>query len=194
MYTLSCWIVKLGIQQFKERLPEQKKSEIVANLKRNWYFPISAMAFFCLQLPQILGYLAALPIAFAASLVISSQISSIVVYMQKAHFGFKIVSLLTALGICWSGQMSFDATWSVFEPVQALESMFPISIDIPAVFAALGAAVSLYFVYVCVLTFWKEMMRIISENGLFSGRRFFNLHERWYVWRPYIQGGILNQG
>ena len=29
-----------------EHLQKQQKSEIITNLKRNWFFPISAMAFF----------------------------------------------------------------------------------------------------------------------------------------------------
>ena len=47
MYVLSCWIMSLSVKLLQERLPVQDKTEIKANLKRNWYFPISAMAFFC---------------------------------------------------------------------------------------------------------------------------------------------------
>lgn len=175
MYVLSCWIVTWGTQLLKERLPAQKKSEIVANLKRNWYFPLSAMAFFCLYLAPTLGYLIGFLIAFTASLIISSQISSILAYIKKAHVGIKSGSLLTALGICWIGQTSFDANWSVSSKVQALEAMLPISIDIPAVIGTLGAAVAVYFVYFCVQTFWKEMTKTISNNGIFDD---VNISER----------------
>ena len=150
------------------KLAVVKKTEIVVNLKRNWYFPISAMAFFCLYFIPSLGYLIGLLIAFTASLIVSSQISSISVYIKNAHVGIKIVSLLTALGICWGGQTFFDTIWSASSQVQALEARLPISIDIPAVIGALGAVAAVYFVYFYVLTFWKEMAKIISDNGIFD--------------------------
>ena len=126
------------------------------------------MAFFCLYFIPSLGYLIGLLIAFTASLIVSSQISSISVYIKNAHVGIKIVSLLTALGICWGGQTFFDTIWSASSQVQALEARLPISIDIPAVIGALGAVAAVYFVYFYVLTFWKEMAKIISDNGIFD--------------------------
>lgn len=167
MYALSCWIVTWGTQLIKERLPVQKKSDIVANLKHNWYFPISALAFFFLYLTPTIGYFAGLLIAFTASLIVSSQIPSIWVCIKKAHIANKIGSLLTALGICWVGQMVFHENWSIASKVQALEAMLPIPIDIAAIIGTLGAAAAVYFVYFYVLTFWKEMTKIISDNGLF---------------------------
>ena len=168
MYVLSCWVVTWGTQLLKERLPVQKKSEIVANLKRNWYFPISAMAFFCLNATLTLGYLVGLLIAFLISLVVASQIPSLFSAVNRNHKWLHAVAIITSLGICWGGQSSFYADWSVSSKAQALEAMLPIPIDIPGVVSVFGAVVAIFFVYICVLIFWKEMTKIISNNSIFN--------------------------
>ena len=175
MYVLSCWIVTWGTQLLKERLPVQKKSEIVANLKRNWYFPISAMAFFCLNATLTLGYFVGLLIAFMTSLVVASQIPSLFNFAKRNRKWLHVVAIMTALGICWGGQSSFYADWNVSSKAQALEAMLPIPIDIPGVVSVLGAVVAIFFVYICVLVFWKEMTKIISDNGIFDN---VNIPER----------------
>lgn len=166
MYVLSCWVVTWGTL-FKESLPVQKKSELIANLKRNWYFPISAMAFFCLNATPTLGYFVGLLIAFMTSLVVASQIP-LLFNLSKQSKWLNVVAVMTALGICWSGQSSFYADWSVSSKAQALEAMLPIPIDIPGFISVLGAVVAIFFVYICVLVFWKEMTKIISNNGIFD--------------------------
>lgn len=168
MYVLSCWIVTWGTLLLKERLPVQKKSEIVANLKRNWYFPISAMAFFCLNATGELGYLLGMPISFIISLVVASQVPSLFDFAKQNRIWLHVVAILTALGTCWGEQSSFYATWSASSKAQALEAMLPIPIDIPGVISMLGAVVAIFFVYICVLVFWKEMTKIISDNGIFD--------------------------
>lgn len=167
MYVLSCWIVTWGTLLLKERLPVQKKSEIVANLKRNWYFPISAIAFFCLNATLTLGYFVGLLIAFMASLVVASQIPSLFNFSKQNRKRLHAVAIMTALGTCWGEQSSFYADWSASSKAQALEAMLPIPIDIPGVISMLGAVVAIFFVYICVLVFWKEMTKIISDNGIY---------------------------
>ena len=175
MYVLSCWIVTWGTLLLKERLPVQKKSEFVANLKRNWYFPISAMAFFCLNATLTLGYFVGLLIAFMTSLVVASQIPSLFNFAKRNCKWLHVVAIMTALGICWVGQSSFYADWNVSSKEQALEAMLPIPIDIPGVVSVLGAVVAIFFVYICVLVFWKEMTKIITDNGIFDN---VNIPER----------------
>ena len=151
-----------------EHLQEQQKLEIITNLKRNWYFLISAMAFFCLNVTLTLGYFIGVLIAFIASLIIASQIPSIPVCAKKNHMGLQAVSILTAFGICWGEQEVFYADCSVLMQAQALKVMLPISINIPSIVSVIGAVFSVFFVYFCVLIFWKQMLKIFSEVGIFS--------------------------
>lgn len=175
MYVLSYWIISWGTQLIKERLPVQKESEIVANLKRNWYFPISAMAFFCLNATMTLGYFVGLLIAFVTFLVVATQIPSLFNFAKRNRKWLHVVAIMTAMGICWGGQSSFYAYWNVSPKAQALEAMLPIPIDITGVVSVLGAVVAIFFVYICVLVFWKEMTKIITDNGIFDN---VNIPER----------------
>lgn len=168
-YAMYSLIITWANQLFKERMPEQRKTEIVANLKRNWYFPISAMAFFCLNVSLTLGYLIGMLIAIMASLIEASRIPSILDFVKQHRMGFQVVAILTALGICWSEQVSFYERWSASAKVQALQSMVSIPIDITGFVSVFGAVVASFFVYFCILTFWKAMMRVISENSVFDG-------------------------
>lgn len=138
------------------------------NLKRNWYFPISAMAFFCLNATGGLGYLLGMLISFIISLVVASQVPSLFDFAKQNRIWLHVVAILTALGTCWGEQSSFYAYWSVSRKVQALKAMLPISIDILGVISVFGAAAAVFFVYFCVLIFWKEMMKTISDNGIFD--------------------------
>ena len=175
MYILGCWIVLWTVKLSKERLLVQDKTKIKENLKRNWYFPISAMAFFCLNATLTLGYFVGLLIVFMISLVVASQNPSLFNFAKKNRKWLYVVAIMTALGICWGGQSSFYADWSVSSKAQALEVLLPIPVDIPGVVSVFGAVVALFFVYICVLVFWKEMSKIISDNGIFDD---INIPER----------------
>ncbi|MBP3653130.1 MAG: hypothetical protein J6J78_08685, partial [Clostridia bacterium] len=56
---------------------QTKKAAICANLKRNWYFPVSAMAFFCLNAKANLVDLAGLMIVFLTMIIVAVRIPSI---------------------------------------------------------------------------------------------------------------------
>lgn len=168
MYVLSCWIMSLSVKLLQERLPVQDKTEIKANLKRNWYFPISAMAFFCLSATLTLGYLIGLLLTFVIAIIISTQISSILGQAKNSNIAFKALSIASAVGICFAGQESFYADWSVSSKAQALEAMLPITIDIPGTISVFGAVVAIPFVYFCVLLFWNCVERVLRESRIFS--------------------------
>ena len=153
----------------KERLPVRTKTEILANLKRNWYFPISAMAFFILNVDVSIGYCIGLLIVLMLSIGAASQTPSLFRFARQNNKWLRIVALLTALGICWGGQSVFYAEWSVSSKVQALEALLPIPMDIPMIVGVFGAIIAVFFVYICALVFWKEMTKIFSDNRIFNG-------------------------
>ena len=169
VYVLACWIIIWSTKLMRDRLPVQEKTSIIRNLKQNWCFPVSAMAFFCLYLSPSVDYLVGLIIALVASLIISSQIQSILSYSQNSNRYIKNVSFLTAIGICLAGRGFFDKIWSASSKVQTLESLFPITIDLPMAIGTLGSVVALYFVYYCMLVFWNSITKIISESKVFNG-------------------------
>lgn len=95
MYVLSCWIA-LGLKLIKNQLPENRVSVLVGNLKRNWYFPVSAAVFFRLYATNASGYYAGILIAFVAAVIISSQFSSFWKYAGKSSIQLTFVSIFAA--------------------------------------------------------------------------------------------------
>ncbi|MBO7253493.1 MAG: hypothetical protein J6V25_12800 [Oscillospiraceae bacterium] len=164
MYVLSCWVISLSVKLIQKRLPIQDKAEIQVNLKRNWYFPISAMAFFCLSATLTLGSIIGLLIVFV---LMSTQISPIWAQCKNRGLVLRVLSLLTAIGVCFAGQSLFDPTWSVSSKIQSLEAILPIRIDIPGTIGAVGAVTAIPFVYFCLLLFWNSIEKILKESKIF---------------------------
>lgn len=148
---------------------QTKKAAICANLKRNWYFPVSAMAFFCLNAKANLVDLAGLMIVFLTMIIVAVRIPSIWERSKTPHIILKLFSLATAAGICMFGQAFFYAGRSDSSLIQALEARLPIEIDIIRVVSIIGAIAALFFVYFCVLMLWDSIVRITSEYGTFTG-------------------------
>ncbi len=157
MYVLSCWIVTWGTQLLKERLPVQEKSEIVANLKRNWYFPISAMAFFCLTMDNTLGYCIGLLIVFAIMIIVASQFTSVWIIVKQHTIVEKILCLLSAIGISLGNQNHFYEETVKLTGKMGLPEIFDKLFLFVSYF---GTICAVFFVLFCLLVFWKEIKRI----------------------------------
>ena len=167
-YNASTWMNRI----WKDHLPVQVKSELAANLKRNWYFPISAGAFFCISARMELGYYLAMAIALLASLAVASQIPSMWAFTQGKPAEFRAVSFLTALGTCWAGYASFLEAWHLSPQTKALDAMLPIPMNAICV---VGAVAAVFFVYFYGLLFWEKMAAILGDHDLLRG---INLPER----------------
>lgn len=168
MYVLSCQIVSLFTKVLQERLPAQGKAEVKVNLKQNWYFPISAVAFFSLHAQPTTGYRFSLLIAFILSIFLSSQISSIWKKSKNTGIPFRILSLITSIGICLAGQSSFHSHWSVSSIFQALEAALPIAIDVPEIIGTFCRIIAIPFIYYCVLLFLTHFAKVVKEAEIFS--------------------------
>lgn len=147
------------------KLPVQRKNEFFQNLKKNWFFPISAMAFFCLNIDNDLGYCIGLMIVFAIMIFISGQISSVWNIIKQQTLTSKIFCVLSAIGICLGNQ-----TYFYRETLKLIQE-----IDLPEKFSELflivsyfGAICAVFFVFFCLIIFWKEIARIFSETGVFD--------------------------
>ena len=175
MYVLSCWIMSLSVKLLQERLPVQDKTEIKANLKRNWYFPISAMAFFCLAMDNTLGYCVGLLIVFIVMVVVASQIPSVYNIVKQRSITERILCLLCAIGISLGNQAHF------YEETVKLT----VKIGLPEVFNKLflvvsyfGAICAVFFIFVCLLVLWREMKRIIFDIDM-------SKNVNWKEWIVY---------
>lgn len=162
MYALCSWIVSFAEQFLQKKLSVQKRTALIANLKTNWLFPISALAFFYLAAAKARGYFIGMIITLVISLIISCWMPSIWAFCRTSRIGFHILSILTTLGVCL-----FHANSTIPAKAQLLEGEFPpVFIGI---YISVLTALFAFFVYICVLKFWREMARIFQENGIFKG-------------------------
>ena len=166
------------ISLLNQWFPEKQKKVMFKNIVSNWYFPFSAMAFFLLNAPLSFSYLLGLPIAFLATIVIASQIPSIWNYTKENSVCLRVLSILTAVGICLGVQELFYSIWSDSSKVKALKSALHINIDLPAVASIIFAVLGLFFVYFCILIFYKCIIEIFAELKIFSGIKT----AEWFVY------------
>lgn len=139
---------------FKELLSVRKKSDIIANLKQNWCFLVSAMAFFSLYLTQNKVIIADLIITFVAIFIFSSQVSSIIKRCSSHNLIINVISILCAIGVCWFAKESFCKYWG-----SSLE------INFVGIF---GAVAGMPFVYFCNVAFWNYILSFIRKCNIFK--------------------------
>ncbi len=151
---------------FITRLPVRRKRVIANNLKANWFFPISALAFFGMSLSNTLDCYIGLIISVFLSIVISSQISSITIYMKHNNIWFHIIAFLSAFGICWNGQTVFYKRWIISPNAKKIEEMLPTKFDFAMVISVCSAIIAIIFVYFYILIFWNRIIKIFSRLNL----------------------------
>ena len=171
---ISITILKNWIHNyFKERLPVRKKNEMIKNIKSNWFFPISALAFFGLNIPKSLDYFIGLIISISASIVVSSQIPSIINHYKPIKMWIWIISVLSAFGICWNGQIAFNRRWIISSTIKNIAENLPANFDFVLIVSIFAAIIAIPFVYFYVQLFWKKMGDIFSELNIFKNITIF---------------------
>lgn len=165
IYSISNWGIALVSKLLLESLPERKKENIVANLKQNWYLPISALAFFCLNMIFTYFYLPGIPVAFVIMIVIASQVTSVWEQIRHNSLWIHILCGVSALGVCLATRINFYK-----ESLKLMEKLsLPTSFDkIFLIVSYLGVAVAIFFVYFCIQLFWKKFVQIFTEIQFFS--------------------------
>jgi hypothetical protein len=142
------------------KLPVHKEQEVLANLKRNWYFPFSALAFFCMEtkldIYQCLGIL----IAVYMTIFIATQTDSIWKKIQESPVSLQVISILSAIGVCWAGYVLFCEE----SYLQDFEVLFSGSVDLAPILGFLLAVASLFFVFCGMLFFWEKLLSIMKES------------------------------
>jgi len=164
IYVLSSHFVQWGEETLYAHTPKLKKGEALRNLKRNWYLPLSAMAFFCLTMDNTLGHIVGWFVAIGLVLILTCHIPSVWdIYRQQATWN-KILSLLGALGICLWSQKSFYAFVSELIGGLSLPGFFS---TICLTVSYFGGVCAVFFVFFCLLLFWKKLGEIVNDSKLF---------------------------
>ena len=166
---MSCWAVTLVLRVFKKVLPEPRKREIIANLKRNWFFPISAVGFFAVNATVNSGYENGMQIGFLAALIIASQIPSMKTWARKKPTALQIISLATAVGVC-TGEYQWSCIyWNLPQLAYLFHQEIPIPKAILIILNGICAAAAVWFVFLSVLAFWEKVSDSFRRLGVFQG-------------------------
>ena len=71
------------------------------NLRRNWFFPLSVAAFFCLQITLFqFSHVLSILLAVLAAVAVAGKTPSLVQYLREQRPWFLIFCLLTSIGVC----------------------------------------------------------------------------------------------
>lgn len=156
-YILASWITGVAKEMLLEKLPETDVSKMKVNLKRNWYFPVSAMAFFFLTACK-----KGMIVAFPAMLLISSQSPSIGAPFHKRPVGMKIYCIASTLGICLGNyQYLCGNIAKLSAPGWFLHTC--------AVVGSFCAAAAIPAVLIFLDYFWKKLWDSLKTSGVFQG-------------------------
>ena len=169
MYCASRFFVKKADELISRKELVRNRARLHENFKSNWFYSLSAIAFFFLNASPTIPYLLGICIAAIIAIFISAQRSSLWKATKNVSGQIKLYALLSAAGICLADFESFYKVWSASSKAQALEELLPLPIDLPLTIGALGAIVALYFAYICLVFFVKNMMQIVRQSALFDG-------------------------
>lgn len=146
-------------------LPNTRPVECLHHLKQNWYFPLTALAFFYPEVQWGNDFCKAnltipsMALTFIAMILVASQVSDLWSAVRWLPWWLNVFVILSAIGICWRLQTyAFDFFCTSLQ--KSSEQAYPISMAL-----ALG---SFLFVYVCLAHFWQRLTRLFQETKVFS--------------------------
>lgn len=178
----------MTITHIWQKLPVHTSRDMLRNLLHNWYFPLSALAFFWPQVqwniePNI-WHLSLL----IATLFMAGVATQVVDYWQvtRRHGWFvQCWTLLSTFGILWRGQrFAYDAltTNSTFQALVQGQSA-----DMSRVVSIALALCGFLFVYICLSWFWSKLSSLLRDCSIFSSLR----HWEWALYGMLTLGLIV---
>ena len=164
VYVLSRHIINITVGFSKKRLTVQDKDELVSNLKRNFYLPLSAFSFFLLGTNFKISHFAGALVAVAVFTIIASQMTSVRDMQIADSTVFRWFSAISATGICFGMMFAFYINM-LLNYLYLSSRVF----NILCYFSLFLAVGGWYFAYFCVSYFYRELKKIIKEHNLLTG-------------------------
>ena len=131
------------------RIKTLKLPEIISNLGKNWFIPLSALCFFLSNTGlQVEFYYSAFT-AFVLILLLSAVCPPFGSFFSETSLKHRIIALFSSLGICL-------CTWDIlkYKPLFSLENAFLIR--------SVLVILALPFVFAVNLLFWKKIEGVIG--------------------------------
>ena len=128
-------------------MPQRDKKIIKLNRKKNMFFLLSALAYFCLSMDNKVGYVIGLVAAMGIAFVAAGQVPPLWDILKEDSRKCKLFYGLTAAGICLGAESYFRR--------QTAKLMMPQLEGIFLITGIIGAVAAFLFIYLWVRCFWK---------------------------------------
>ena len=157
----------------------QKRKMSFQNLKNNIWFPISAFAYYCINMrnPQnVIGIIA----ATILMVIIAAYVTAIAERYKSSASMIKIISVLSAIGACLGSAMAFYhriLTHGKVPPTIMGYSTEKLSV----VYLVVGTTCSIAFVSVILCEFYKKMLVVVAD--IFEG---ISRDEKRILWIVFV--------
>lgn len=141
-----------------------KKDCFWRNLKRNWFFPISALAYFFVNAREITFYIPGAVLCFAAAVITAGSLPAV----GKNRFA-QVAALLGSVGAALFSYEAACLGWEGSYKAEVLGRIVPMLTRFGAVICAIAAAASVPFLYAVLRQIWSRLVRVLwSERHLKS--------------------------
>lgn len=157
----------------------QKRKMSFQNLKNNIWFPISAFAYYCINMrnPQnVIGII----VATILMVIIAAYVTAIAERYKSSASMIKIISVLSAIGACLGSAMAFYhriLTHGKVPPTIMGYSTEKLSV----IYLVVGTTCSIAFVSVILCEFYKKMLVVVSD--IFEG---ISRDEKRILWIVFV--------
>ncbi len=155
-------------EYFMSLLAVKNKSEAISNLKRNWYFPVSAFVFFFLEADLSPASLVSLFITMLFPIVIATQVESMQRYVRTRRNSVCVLGALSSLGVCLGAGERNYLIWGTAELLTEGIEKPVLSSNLALCLSAVAVLLSAAFVYICLVWFWDKLTEIFRETGAFK--------------------------
>lgn len=157
----------------------QKRKMSFQNLKNNIWFPISAFAYYCINMrnPQnVIGIIA----ATILMVIIAAYITAIAERYKSSASMIKIISVLSAIGACLGSAMAFYHRILTHGKVPATIMGYSTE-KLSVIYLVVGTTCSIAFVTVILCEFYKKMLVVVSD--IFEG---ISRDEKRILWIVFV--------
>ena len=137
---------------------------MVQNIKANWWFPISALAFCLLNVKEGTGYLIGIVIAGIIAFILAGSTTSFI-SKAKASSPFETAyALLCSAGTSVAGYNSFILFCNNSLDKSFLKKLALVSNSTRSIIGVALALVSSFFVFVYVFCFWEKLSSVLKKT------------------------------
>ncbi len=151
-----------------DRLTVRDTKQIAANLKSNMLFLISGIAFAIDHRGEDSTGLISALISITFITLFASQASKLREHIKNEPIIIKIFSLLAALSVCFCTVWLENVFTCIRNDILGGRILRLFSEDFIYICFLILPTISVYFVYICMVLFWKKLTSLFSENRIFS--------------------------